>query len=58
MTKKHFTAIAHIIDSVQVGSGIEAERLRKQVARDMADYFQTVNPNFDRQRFLIAASAA
>jgi hypothetical protein len=57
MTKKDFEAIAAIIknrlewaDPVEYGviSGI------KLTARDMADYFETVNPRFDRDRFIAA----
>ena len=69
MTKKHFVAIAAIIktrlDYIAeqmtlehdnevmerfVGSRNDAEIL----ARDFADYFRTVNAEFDRVRFLTA----
>lgn len=57
MTRKHFEAIAKIInarlawaDAVQYGY-IDATQ---KIANEMADYFATQNPNFDRARFLKA----
>jgi hypothetical protein len=45
MTKKHFEAIAAIIKH----TGPEFV-----VAEELAAYFETINPNFDKQRFLTA----
>jgi hypothetical protein len=45
MTKKHFTAIAKILNTTTQ---------RANIARSLADYFETENPNFDRERFLTA----
>ena len=56
MTKKHFEAIAAILarrqrdyDSQQSDNDI------RLVAEDLANYFRSVNPNFDKARFLRAA---
>lgn len=46
MTKKHFEAIAAIIRDSEVSPHL--------IARDFADYFQSINPNFDRDKFLAA----
>lgn len=46
MTLKHFKAIAEIISS-QPDVSIT-------LAEDLASYFKTENPNFDRDRFLAA----
>ena len=49
MTRKHFKAIAEIINDA--GDDVDAvERL----AGDLASYFKSENPNFDRDRFLTA----
>lgn len=50
MTKKHFTAIAKILNE----NKFLIKRQRTNLVREMADYFQTVNPSFDRARFLAA----
>lgn len=66
MTRKHFEAIAAIIDSqikaepvftaAGFDEGFEAGRIAgmEDIAKDLADYFSSVNPNFDRHRFLNA----
>lgn len=59
MTKKHFEAIARIVskyidpdaaagydDGVSAGASF--------VAEEMADYFEIINPNFNRAQFLTA----
>lgn len=48
MTRKHFEAIAEIIRA------IPEDVSRSTAAHDLADYFETQNPLFDRRRFLIA----
>lgn len=48
MTKKHFIALAVITRS------ISNEQTRTYVAHQQADYFATVNPNFDSARYLSA----
>lgn len=48
MTKKHFEAIAEVIKNTLVSDRREA------TATAMADYFETVNPRFNRDQFLTA----
>lgn len=48
MTKKHFVALAAIT------AGISNDTTRRFVAEGQADYFATLNPHFDRDRFLKA----
>lgn len=51
MTRKHFEAIAYIVNVARQEFDSEtAER----IAGDLAAYFQGLNPNFDRVRFLTA----
>ena len=52
MSKKHFIAIAKIL-STQIGM-LEKDHIK--LAIGLADYFQTQNPNFDRQRFINACN--
>ena len=65
LSRKHFEAVARILESNNAPvedstpgfiEGWEAgrEAMRRDVANDLADYFATENPNFDRQRFLKA----
>ena len=42
MTKKHFIAIAEILAH---------HSLPQSVVSSFADYFETINPSFDRDRF-------
>ena len=51
MTKKDFEAIARIFASHPAIASSEV----KSIGYHMADYFGTVNPRFDRARFLKAA---
>lgn len=63
MTKKHFEAIAKILalragfneSTIEFDAGYNLAVAR--LANDMADYFETENPLFDRERFLRAAKA-
>ncbi len=55
MTKKHFEAIASIIECNLVGKHIATpEKQLENLAEDLADYFQTIEPRFKRDRFLTA----
>jgi hypothetical protein len=49
MTKRHFIALAAI------NATISNPTTRAFVASEQADYFATINPNFDRERFLAAS---
>ncbi len=53
MTKKHYQAIAVILlhHKKCIDSGFEP---KQTIAHDLADYFTTDNPRFDRSRFLEA----
>lgn len=51
MTKKHFIALAAILKNARADDAA----LIDGVAEKMADYFVTVNPNFDKGRFMRAA---
>lgn len=55
MTKKHYEAIAKIMN--EQGSKCHAIKLmglQEQTCEQLADYFVTDNPKFDRTRFLQA----
>lgn len=62
MTRKHFIAIADRFRDIFDGNSPNSNanfiagyaRGIEDAANEMADYFETVNPNFDRQRFLTA----
>lgn len=56
MTRKHFEAIASILSDNRFEGG-RKEAVRS-IARDLADYFDDVNPYFDRERFLAASGVA
>lgn len=47
MTRKHFEAIAAIINS-------NADYQVQDVAEELASYFKSENPRFDRDRFMTA----
>lgn len=49
MTRKHFAAIARVIESLELS---DADRYT--VAANFADMCGQFNPNFDRGRFLVA----
>jgi hypothetical protein len=51
MTRKHFQAIATIID---VARDEYDNETAERIAGDLAAYFQGVNPRFDVARFLEA----
>lgn len=56
-TKEHYKAIAKIIkkhyEYCQLFTGTRA-LAAKDIAFDLADYFATDNPQFDRDKFLAA----
>jgi hypothetical protein len=56
MTKKHFEAIARILNSQLPYNNVDAVSLA-DIANDLADYFESVNPNFDRTLFIDAVHA-
>ncbi len=52
MTKKHYEAIAAAFRAyITTNTGANIAR---PIAKDLADYFATDNPKFDRARFLQA----
>ena len=51
MTRKHFVLIAEVI------SRMENDKARYDVASDMAYELSTVNPRFERARFMSACNA-
>ena len=53
LTKKHFQAFAEMLGKNWTDDGFSYRLLT-----DMADYFQTENQLFDRDRFLCAADKA
>ena len=59
MTRKHFEAIAEIVNSLTIPNAAAGfdEGFNSgvvELAENLAGYFATENPNFDRQRFLKA----
>ena len=66
LSRKHYEAVAEILASnVQPKTGYAVgfdegwatgmEEMRQEVANDLAEYFASENPYFDRERFLKAA---
>ena len=51
MTKKHFEAIASIL--AEAGKTADAAKVatRDEIMFNLSDYFRTVNPAFDANRF-------
>lgn len=56
VTKKDFKAIAEIIKQAEIychdTGNYGGIANGKKIANDLADYFATQNPRFDRQKFL------
>lgn len=52
-TRKHFKAVAKIIAGNR-GQGVEYTL--DNIASELADYFATQNPRFDRNRFMKACA--
>lgn len=52
LTKKNYEAIAKVFYAyISTGTGVN---IAKPLAKDLADYFTTDNPKFNRARFLAA----
>lgn len=51
MTRKHFVALAQLVNDRK---GLIPTAALESLARDLADFCQQQNSNFDRQRFLDA----
>lgn len=70
LTKKTFEAVAAILESntvpdvAQYAAGFDEgwatgmEEMRENIADELANYFATENPNFDREKFLNACGVA
>jgi hypothetical protein len=54
LTKRHFVAVAKVLADHE-SKGNSDDTARRCIARDLAAYFSTQNPLFDRSRFLTAA---
>ena len=59
LSRKHYCAVAAILkDSATTEFAavfpVSAEEMRGTIISNMADYFASDNPNFDRARFLTA----
>lgn len=54
MTKKHFEAIAALINAEQSDKTGEAHSAVRDVAVRLASQFNIENPRFDREKFLSA----
>lgn len=55
MTKKHFVAIAAILAGDYATAANDAERNKvRGITLSLADYFYSVNNNFQRERFYAA----
>lgn len=56
LSRKHFEAIAGILREQHTGNPNTHDYLvMYDTAMDLANYFATENPHFDRERFLKAA---
>ena len=55
MTKKHYEAIAEVINNEIRPYGVNAvSQMTYDIIDGLCDYFQTDNPNFNRELFLEA----
>lgn len=62
LTKKHFEAVAAIIHEVDQSSfldgvtdvNVEFSIFRDSIRERLADYFESENPRFDREKFIDA----
>ena len=55
MPRKHFEAIAEILRKEAEWYAVTAPDPVASITEDIADYLATLNPRFDRARFLRAA---
>lgn len=55
MTRKHFHAIAAILANARDNSWIAVAYAIDGIQEELVDYFESQNPNFDRDRFNRAA---
>ena len=53
MTKKHFEAIARIINDVR-DENFRGEAATEEIANRLGEFFKSENPRFDLDRFLTA----
>lgn len=57
MTRKHFVLIANTINDLNFGlSHVQNAGLREKTARAFAAALGGTNPNFDKERFVAAAT--
>ena len=54
MTKKHYEAIAEILFHPNNSTIDYIKLASREISEDLADYFATDNPRFNRTRFLTA----
>jgi hypothetical protein len=54
LTKKDFKVMAAIIDSNRIENQGKTTYINIRAVSDLADYFATKNPEFDREKFLKA----
>lgn len=55
LTKKHFKAIAEVVNKVTEEDVFTTnDDFRQTISQELANYFVTQNPQFDRQKFLDA----
>lgn len=62
MTKQHFEAIAAILGRYHIDNAAEGFDMGYAdagfgITSDLADYFESVNPRFDREKFIAAVRA-
>jgi len=51
MSRKDYVAIAAILHDIDTEYDDGEEAVVRVIARELADYFKSDNPNFDRDRF-------
>lgn len=65
MTKRHFEAIAEIFATLAGSTQVDEpdweegwDAAHSTLAMELAAYFQTINPNFNREKFLAACQVS
>lgn len=53
-TQRDFEAVARIIDGSWEKAPLESEDLLVEISEKLADYFESQNERFDRERFMKA----